>query len=73
MPLIDKLSSELFDSGVRVIKVNTESGNGGSIAADNNVEAMPSLHFFKNGKKLGFFMGSDINAVEKSIRSYANV
>lgn len=64
-PTLDRLAGEL--SAVKFLKVNTQDTD---IGADNGVDALPTLQFFKGGKLVGEFKGSDSGAVEKAIRGY---
>jgi thioredoxin-like negative regulator of GroEL len=40
------------------------------IAVAQGIDALPTFQFFKDGKQVGEFKGSDSAAVEKEIRSY---
>jgi len=64
-PTIDRLAAE---TGATFIKVNTVEAE--AIAADNGVDALPTFQFFKGGKKIGEFKGSDASAIEAAIKSY---
>lgn len=37
---------------------------------DNGVHALPTIQFFKSGKMIGEFKGSDIDSVDRVIRDY---
>jgi peroxiredoxin (alkyl hydroperoxide reductase subunit C) len=65
-PLISKLSSEL--SEVHFVKVNTQEAE--TLAADQGVDALPSFQFFKAGKMVGSFKGSDAEKIEAAIRAH---
>ena len=65
-PLLKKLSAELGPKGASFIKVNTTEAEG--LAEEQGVDALPTLHFFKGGKKVGQFKGSAVVEAEKAIR-----
>jgi peroxiredoxin (alkyl hydroperoxide reductase subunit C) len=48
---------------VKFIKVDT-AGPGEAIGSENGVDALPTFQFFKGGKKVGEFKGSDASALE---------
>ena len=65
-PVINRLATEL--SSTTFVKVNTEEL--GQLGQENGVDALPTLQFFKGGKKVGEFKGSDSAAIEAAVRSY---
>jgi peroxiredoxin (alkyl hydroperoxide reductase subunit C) len=66
-PVLIKLAGEL--SNVNFIKVNTQEAD--ALAAEHGVDALPTLQFFKAGKLVGSFKGSDAAKIEEAIRSHA--
>lgn len=64
-PVLSKLSIEL--SGVQFVKVNTQEAE--TLAADQGIDALPSFQFFKAGKLVGSFKGSDATKIEAAIRA----
>ncbi len=64
-PVLAKLSAEL--SNVQFVKVNTQDAE--ALAADQGVDALPSFQFFKGGKLVGSFKGSDSTKIEAAIRA----
>eukprot|EP00596_Hydrurales_sp_CCMP1899_P005954 CAMPEP_0119051062 /NCGR_PEP_ID=MMETSP1177-20130426/72806_1 /TAXON_ID=2985 /ORGANISM="Ochromonas sp, Strain CCMP1899" /LENGTH=213 /DNA_ID=CAMNT_0007030143 /DNA_START=338 /DNA_END=979 /DNA_ORIENTATION=+ len=65
-PTISRLAAEF--PGVQFAKVNTVECE--EIAVAQGIDALPTFQFFKDGKEVGTFKGSDSAAVEKEIRSY---
>jgi len=53
---------------VKCIKVDT-AGAGEAIGSENGVDALPTFQFFKGGKKVGEFKGSDPAALETYFKS----
>eukprot|EP01034_Spumella_vulgaris_P034541 gene34541-42604_t len=64
-PVLSKLSAEL--SGVQFVKINTQDAE--ALAADQGIDALPSFQFFKAGKLVGSFKGSDAGKIEAAIRA----
>jgi peroxiredoxin (alkyl hydroperoxide reductase subunit C) len=65
-PLIEKLTTEI--STVRFAKINTQELE--ELSVELQVDALPTLQFYKNSVKIGEFKGSDLKAVEQAIKSY---
>jgi len=65
-PTIEKLSSEL--SNVTFVKVNTVVAE--ELAVEFNVDALPTLQFFKSGSKIGEYKGSVEAGIEAAVKSY---
>lgn len=63
-PTLNKLASELAFSLVKVDTTEAES-----LAADNGVSALPTVHLYKDGKKVGEVLGSDSAKLEAAIRA----
>lgn len=64
-PTITKLAGEL--SNVRFVKVNTQEAE--EVGAHSKIDALPTLHFYKNGALVGEFKGSDAGKLEAAIRA----
>ena len=55
-PILDKLSEEL-DGRLKICKVNIEIDNNKDLASRYNIQSIPSMKLFKNGKIVREFMG----------------
>ena len=55
-PILDKLSEEL-DGRLKICKVNIEIDNNRGLASRYNIQSIPSMKLFKNGKIVREFMG----------------
>lgn len=64
-PVVSKLAAELDQ--VQFVKVNTQEAE--ALAAEQGIDALPSLQFFKGGKLVGSFKGSDPAKIEEAIRA----
>ena len=51
---------------VSFVKVNTEEQE--ELRAQQGVDALPTVQFFKNGTKVGEFKGSDAAKLEATVR-----
>ena len=49
-PILEELQNEFKDFSV--VKVNVENDDVNEIVVDNNVSAMPTLMFYKNGQDI---------------------
>lgn len=65
-PVLARLATELAGSA-RFVKVNSQDAE--SLAAEQGVDALPFLQFFKGGKLVGTFKGSDVAKVEAAVRA----
>lgn len=64
-PIVERLAGE-YGGRVRFVKVNADEVE--EVAQACEVQAMPTLQFYKGGKRLGVYMGSDPAKVEAAIR-----
>jgi alkyl hydroperoxide reductase subunit AhpC len=64
-PSISRLAGEL--SNVKFVKVNTQEAE--EVGAHCNIDALPTLHFYKNGAVVGEFKGSDVSKLEAAIKA----
>ncbi|MEK6610946.1 MAG: thioredoxin [Gemmatimonadota bacterium] len=55
-PMLDQLSSEYADKGLKVVKVDVDVNQ--QTAMRFNVRSIPSLLFFKNGKHVDTVIGA---------------
>ena len=65
-PILSKLASEFPSASF--VKVDTTIMD--EMASKYEVDALPTLHFFKNGKKIGDYKGSDGAGIEKAVRGF---
>ena len=64
-PVVTKLATEL--TGVKFVKVNTAEAE--ELSVELGVEALPTFLFYKDGKVVGDFKGSDAAKLEAAIRA----
>ncbi|MDD2353892.1 MAG: thioredoxin [Patescibacteria group bacterium] len=55
-PTLDELSDELSDK-VKIAKVNTEDGENRDLAIEYQIQSIPNMKLFKDGKIIGEFIG----------------
>jgi thioredoxin 1 len=55
-PILDNLALE-FDGKIKVAKVNTEEGENQDLAATYQIQSIPNMKLFKDGKIIGEFIG----------------
>lgn len=55
-PVLDELSSEM-SGRVKIVKVNTEDGENQDLAIQYQIQSIPNMKLFKNGKVIGEFIG----------------
>ena len=60
---------ECMYGAVSFVKVNTEELE--ELRAQQGVDALPTVQFFKNGSKVGEFKGSDAAKLEATVRQLA--
>ncbi len=60
-PKLDQWSREY--AGIKIAKVDVDENS--EVAGKNNVRAMPTLLFFKNGQKVGEVKGLDENRIRQ--------
>ncbi len=64
-PTINKLAGEL--SNVKFVKVNTVDAE--ELSSDLSIDALPTFKFYKDGKEVGEFKGSDPAKLEELVRA----
>ena len=55
-PILDELSI-LMDGKLKVVKVDTEEGENQALAMKYNIQSIPNMKLFKNGKVVKEFIG----------------
>lgn len=71
-PILDELSVNLSDK-VKVVKVNTEDSSGQSLALEYQIQSVPSLKLFKDGRVIGEFFGlRSSDSLSREIEEYLN-
>ena len=55
-PTLDELSGDMSDK-VKIAKVNTEDGDNQSLAIEYQIQSIPNMKLFKDGKIIGEFIG----------------
>jgi len=55
-PTLDELSGDMADK-LKVAKVNTEVGANQSLAIEYQIQSIPNMKLFKDGKIIGEFIG----------------
>ncbi|HZJ41594.1 MAG TPA: thioredoxin [Patescibacteria group bacterium] len=55
-PTLDELSGDMADK-LKVAKVNTEDGANQSLAIEYQIQSIPNMKLFKDGKIIGEFIG----------------
>jgi len=55
-PTLDELSVEMSGK-LKIVKVNTEEADNQSLAMEYQIQSIPNLKLFKNGKVVGEFIG----------------
>lgn len=55
-PVLDELSSEM-SGRVKIVKVNTEDGENQDLAIQYQIQSIPNMKLFKDGKVIGEFIG----------------
>jgi thioredoxin 1 len=55
-PVLDELSGEMKDK-VKIAKLNTEEPGNQEIAAQYQIQSIPNMKLFKNGKVIADFVG----------------
>merc|ERR1711871_320417 len=66
-PVLSKLATEY--PSTKFVKVNTTELD--DLASRYEVDALPTLQFFKDGQKVSEYKGSDLSGIEKAIRAAA--
>ena len=55
-PILDELSVEMAGK-VKIAKVNTEDGANQDLAMEYQIQSIPNMKLFKDGKVIGEFIG----------------
>ena len=55
-PILDELAGDLAGK-VKITKVNTEDGSNQDLAMEYQIQSIPNMKLFKNGKIIGEFIG----------------
>lgn len=55
-PTLDELSAEM-EGKVKIAKLNTEEGENQSLAVEYQIQSIPNMKLFKDGKVIGEFVG----------------
>lgn len=55
-PVLEDLAKE-FDGKIKIAKINTEEVENQSIASEYNIQAIPNMKLFKDGKVVKDFVG----------------
>jgi thioredoxin 1 len=55
-PILDDLAEDL-EGKIKVMKVNTEEGENQALAIEYQIQSIPNLKLFKDGKVIGEFIG----------------
>lgn len=67
-PILDELSLTL-DGKIKVAKVDTENSANQNLAAEYQIQSIPNMKLFKQGKIIGEFIGMrDLDTLTKEIR-----
>jgi thioredoxin len=66
-PALEKYAGEM--AAVSFYKCNTVDAE--DVASEYHVDVLPTIQFFKNGKLVGDFKGSDLNALDAAIKAHA--
>ncbi len=55
-PILDELATEM-EGKIKIVKVNTEDGENQDLAIQYQIQSIPNLKLFKDGKVIGEFIG----------------
>ena len=55
-PILDELAVEM-EGKIKIVKVNTEDGENQDLAIQYQIQSIPNLKLFKDGKVVGEFIG----------------
>ncbi len=59
IPVLEEISQEFADDGIKVVKINVEASmDNGQIAQELWVRSIPALFYFKNGKMVSQSVGA---------------
>jgi len=67
-PILDELAGEMAGQ-VKIAKLNTEEGENSELAQEYQVQGIPNLKLFRDGKVIGEFIGlRDKGSLETEIK-----
>ena len=55
-PILDELAVEM-EGRIKIVKVDTENGENQGLAIQYQIQSIPNLKLFKDGKVIGEFIG----------------
>ncbi len=55
-PVLDELAGEISDK-IKIVKVNTEDANNQDLAMEYQIQSIPNMKVFKEGKVVGEIIG----------------
>lgn len=55
-PVLDELSEDMVDK-IKITKVNTEEGSNQDLALEYQIQSIPNMKLFKDGKVVAEFIG----------------
>ncbi len=55
-PVLDELSEDMGDK-IKITKVNTEEGSNQDLALEYQIQSIPNMKLFKDGKVVAEFIG----------------
>ncbi len=55
-PILDELAKEM-EGKLKIAKINTEEAENQSLAMEYQIQSIPNLKLFRNGKVVGEFIG----------------
>lgn len=66
-PILDELAVKMAGK-VKIVKVDTENPENGPLAMAYNIQSIPNMKLFKDGKVVGEFIGlRDLNTLSQEI------
>jgi len=71
-PILDELAQEMLDQ-VKITKLNTEEADNQSLAMEYQIQSIPNMKLFKDGKIIGEFVGlRDKESLAQEIKNLIN-
>ena len=71
-PILDELSQDM-DGKVKISKVNTEEEENQPLAAEYQIQSIPNMKLFKDGKVVADFVGlRDKDTLRREIEAFLN-
>lgn len=68
-PILDELAADM-DGKVKITKLNTEDSDNQPLAIQYQIQSIPNMKLFKDGKIIGEFIGlRDKDALKKEIEN----